>query len=80
MVSNTLVLMDGKDEEEVIVFPEKVLQRRVQQTASGSITEVLIKWLDRDKGEATWERLDDMKTCFPEADLDDKVNAEGGSC
>ena len=72
------MLMEEKEDEEVLVSPEKVLKKRVQQTADGLITEVLIKWLGRDQGEATRERLEDIKIRFPEADLEDKVNVKGG--
>ena len=40
---------------------------------------MLIKWLGKDEGEATWESLENIKLHFPEADLEDKVNVKGGS-
>ena len=79
VVSDTLVLKEDKEDERVLVFPEKVLKKRFQQIEEGLIAEVLIKWLSRDEDEATWERLEDIKIRFPEANLEGKVNVKGGS-
>ncbi|GJT91559.1 reverse transcriptase [Tanacetum coccineum] len=42
--------------------PECVLQRR----NSGTDTELLIKWTDHDISEATWEKLQEITTRFPD--------------
>ena len=55
VVSNIPVLMEKKRTKGSWFFRrKKMLEKRVQQTEEGLIIEVLIiKWLDKDEGEAT---------------------------
>ena len=65
LVDGTQVEEEIKEDEGVLVFPENVLEKRVQQTEEGLITEVLIKWLGKDEGETTWASLEDIMYGFP---------------
>ena len=62
---------------ELQVQPEKVMQSR---TTERGAREVLIKWqeLELPHHENSWESATEIQSAFPEFDLEDKVNLEGG--
>ena len=78
LVEDNQVQKKEKEDEAVLIFPETLffpetlLKKRVQPTAEGLITEVLITWLGKDEGEATWKSIEDIQLHFLETDLEDK--------
>jgi hypothetical protein len=59
--------------------PDRVLQVREVQKLGEVKRQVLIKWLDRDEEEATWEDFSEFIMQFPEFNLEDKVQSLEGS-
>ena len=55
LVEGNQVQEEEKEDERVMIFSETLLKKRVQPTREGLITKVLITWLGKEKGEATWE-------------------------
>ncbi|OMO96556.1 reverse transcriptase [Corchorus capsularis] len=67
------------DDEKPILEPAEILERR--KVSSGGIfsDQCLVQWKGLPVTEATWERLEDLKTLFPTFNLEDKVGLEGQS-
>ncbi|KAK7247608.1 hypothetical protein RIF29_42494 [Crotalaria pallida] len=59
--------------------PESVLASRTITQHGEQIEQVLIKWQSKPAEEATWEDILLIKSQFPEFNLEDKVDVQGGS-
>ena len=53
----------------VVPSPAQVLRARLNR----GIWEVLVQWQGQAASDATWEKLDEFKTLYPEAQLEDKL-------
>ncbi|KOM33390.1 hypothetical protein LR48_Vigan01g294600 [Vigna angularis] len=60
-------------------WPNKVLNRRVQQHEEEQREQVLVEWQEGGADSATWEDRSLMQEQFPEFDLGDKVGFQEGS-
>jgi hypothetical protein len=40
--------------------------------------ELLVRWVDRDAGDATWEQLDQFKEAYPDFKLEDELFCQKG--
>ncbi|MCH80322.1 hypothetical protein A2U01_0001089 [Trifolium medium] len=67
------------DELGPLLLPEAVLKTRTILKGPLTVPQVLIKWHNLDASLATWEDKADMMCGFPNFNLEDKVNANGGS-
>jgi hypothetical protein len=67
------------DEFGPILIPESVLKTRTILKGPMQVPQVLIKWQDLDVSLATWEDKEEIIRTFPNFNLEDKVDANGGS-
>jgi hypothetical protein len=58
----------------VVPMPERVTQGRLAR----GVRQVLVQWRDEPATSATWEDLDDFKDRFPDFQLEDELDFDGG--
>jgi hypothetical protein len=58
--------------------PTKVLDSRIIMQGNVAIHQVLIQWGSDDNAETKWEDYVEMKTHYPDLNLEDKVASKGG--
>ena len=77
-ISPSQTLPDLNEEGKLKVYPDYIMKRRVVKRGRNSIVEVLVKWVNLDESEATWEEWNILCSQFPDIDLEDKVLLKGG--
>jgi len=58
----------------VVPAPDRVTQTRLAR----GVRQVLVYWRGEPASSATWEDLDEFRTTYPEFQLEDKLDLEGG--
>ena len=53
------------EEEEEVVEPQAILDKRVIYQGSLSLTQVLVRWSHKDPHQTTWDYLLELLTQFP---------------
>jgi len=64
---------------EPVSTPEAVVGERVVLQQDQEVPQILVKWMNLPTSEATWEGMEDFKMSFPNFNLEDKINFNGGS-
>jgi hypothetical protein len=62
-----------------ILTPETILDSRLVLQQGREVKKILVKWLNLPAAEATWENWTDISTNYPNFNLEDKINFNGGS-
>ncbi|KAJ1686917.1 hypothetical protein LUZ63_018307 [Rhynchospora breviuscula] len=65
-------------EIELLVQPELILSRRMIKRNNEYVAQILVKWVNQSKEEATWEDYDAIVKSFPHVSLVDKSIFKGG--
>ncbi|XP_026458563.1 putative F-box protein At1g47790 [Papaver somniferum] len=73
--SRTLLVVDLHGD--IIMVPERVLQKRTVLIGSKLIRQVLIQWTNSSPGNATWEAVTNIRTRYPRFILEDKDAVQG---
>ena len=62
-----------------ILCPETILDSRVLLQQGKEVPQVLVQWFNLSAAEATWENWSEFSSNYPNFNLEDKVNFNGGS-
>ncbi|PNY08214.1 Ty3/gypsy retrotransposon protein, partial [Trifolium pratense] len=62
-----------------LMLPDKVLKHRTILQGPNSVNQVLVQWQGLEAALATWEDTADMLMHFPNFNLEDKIDVNGGS-
>ena len=70
--------MDFVDQQPIIK-PSHILAKRAVLLQGHHKPQVLVQWEGQPETDATWESINDLRRDFPDFNLEDKVEIDGGS-